>query len=378
MNRRILNRQFQHPADGFYQIEATGFHPNARAKVVQVIDDKAVAAICANFNRDAATGALRHGHEMLIDHEHFKHDGDKETIAYGWMEDAQARPDGIYARNRWTATGRPAVDGGDYRFFSTEYDDTDPVNYEKVDAADVPEAMRNKYAGWRFIRPLVLTGLTLTNQFNNRGQKPITNRFDKLTVPRGEAILPDKPANSPAGAQADIQNRKTTMKHIAVKLGMSADSPEEEITGELARLMNRAETAEATASQLTTENATLKNRIAVLDNEQIDADFDSRGISDQALRNKLKPVLAGMKNRAERVEFLGLLPAHDSKGAARPLTNRGGARTPDGGMQQPDSADEKELAAKITNRAQSLKGSAPGRTFDSCWKQAQREVLQGK
>jgi hypothetical protein len=36
------------------------------------------------FNEDATAGKLSHGKEMLIDHEHFKHDPDKETRAYGW------------------------------------------------------------------------------------------------------------------------------------------------------------------------------------------------------------------------------------------------------------------------------------------------------
>ena len=34
MNTPILNRGFQHPADGWYQIEALGDHPNPRAGVI--------------------------------------------------------------------------------------------------------------------------------------------------------------------------------------------------------------------------------------------------------------------------------------------------------------------------------------------------------
>ena len=59
---------------------------------------------------------------MLIDHEHFSHDADKETRAFGWLTRLQNREDGIYGQVRWSATGKAAVDGGDYRFFSTEYD----------------------------------------------------------------------------------------------------------------------------------------------------------------------------------------------------------------------------------------------------------------
>jgi hypothetical protein len=75
LNRQILNRDgsgnFIHPADGFYHIEAKGFHRvSGGRKIVQVIDDKAVTAIVAAFNREAQAAHLRHGNEMLIDHEH--------------------------------------------------------------------------------------------------------------------------------------------------------------------------------------------------------------------------------------------------------------------------------------------------------------------
>ena len=122
MNAPILNREFKHPADGWYHIEPKGEHPNRTAGVVQVIDAPACEAIVNRFNADADAGTLTHGHEMLIDHEHFSHDADKETRAFGWLTRLQNREDGIYGQVRWSATGKAAVDGGDYRFFSTEYD----------------------------------------------------------------------------------------------------------------------------------------------------------------------------------------------------------------------------------------------------------------
>ena len=125
MNSLILNRDFSHPADGWYQIEPKGEHPNRAAGVIQVIDDEAARSIVERFNQDAATGKLRHGNEMLIDHEHFSDQPDKETRAYGWLMELQNRADGIYGRVRWSKTGKEAVDGGDYRFFSTEYDPKD-------------------------------------------------------------------------------------------------------------------------------------------------------------------------------------------------------------------------------------------------------------
>jgi len=71
MKATILNREFQHPRDGWYQIERKGRHPNRAAGVIQVIDDEAARSIVNRFNEGAAAGTLRHGSEMLIDHEHF-------------------------------------------------------------------------------------------------------------------------------------------------------------------------------------------------------------------------------------------------------------------------------------------------------------------
>lgn len=165
MSAAIFNRaDFEHPSDGWYQIEKKGEHPNARAGVIQVIDDRACASIVNRFNADAEAGRLSHGQEMLIDHEHFKHDSERETRAYGWLTRLRNDADGIKAKMRWTATGKAAVDGGDYRFFSTEYDPKDLV----VLNSDKPAR----------VRPMRLDGLTLTNQPNNKGGRPITNRAE--------------------------------------------------------------------------------------------------------------------------------------------------------------------------------------------------------
>ena len=94
------------------------------SKVVQVIDAKALKTIADTFNQEADEWKAKHGVEfpgMLIDHEHFKHDPSKESRAYGWLMRIEARTDGLYGQINWSDTGKKAVDGSDYRFFSTEY-----------------------------------------------------------------------------------------------------------------------------------------------------------------------------------------------------------------------------------------------------------------
>jgi phage I-like protein len=336
MNSQILNREFQHPSDGWYQIEAKGDHPNRAAGVVQVIDDEATQSIVNRFNADAKSGALRHGNEMLIDHEHFKDQPDQETRAYGWLQELQNRTDGIYGRIRWTATGKTAVDGGDYRFFSTEYDPNDLklVNDGKT----------------KKVRPLRLDGLSLTNMNNNRGQKPITNREKDFAGARATADTTET-----------NQQPKGKMKSVCTLLGLSAEADEASVHAAVSKFINRGDitladltTLKNRATELETENKTLLE-------EQVDALMDAHGIkADDKVRNRLKPTLIGYKNREERIAALvdfGFKPVEAAKGAEtaqqRQLRNRD--------THQPEKnstaagLDEKELAQKAEAEVQDYK-----------------------
>ncbi len=296
MNSPILNPDFSHPLDGWYQIEPKGEHPNRAAGVVQVIDEEAMQSIVERFNQDAAAGKLRHGSEMLIDHEHFSDQPDKESRAYGWLVELQLRDDGIYGRVRWSKTGKEAVDGGDYRFFSTEYAPGDcvecrgtvnegkkPAESETPDAenGDKGSSLDTRHDPLLRVRPLRLDGLTLTNMNNNRGQKPITNR-------------------DPNGSADNQPMEIKRMNSIATKLGLAADVSEEIVLAEVSRLLNRV--TEMLPHE--EENKSLRERLGAIDGEQVHTLLDLHGVRDEKIRNRLKPVLMSLKNREERVAAL--------------------------------------------------------------------------
>jgi phage I-like protein len=297
----ILNRAFQHPSDGWYQIEALGEHPNHRAGVVQVIDAEASRSIAARFNAEAGQPGFA---GMLIDHEHFKHDEEKETVAYGWLERLEDRADGIYGQIRWTATGRNAVDGGNYRFFSTEYD---PRDLTVLNRNESPQR----------VRPMRLDGLTFTNAHNNKGQKPITNR------------------GTPSNVEGPPQKAKH-MKTVCTLLGLSPDAAEEAVHAEVARALNRVKELEAT--QVESDLELFKNRF------------------DPKQREFIRSLL--VTNRTATLEFLKTQPDARAPLAPARLHNRHTAQpidAPAGGA----PADEAALSAerttaiaqyKITNR----------------------------
>jgi phage I-like protein len=247
---------------------------------------------------------------MLIDHEHFREQPDKETRAYGWLLQLQDRKDGIYGRIRWSKTGKEAVDGGDYRFFSTEYDSKD---LEEVNSAPShAEAAAPKGEGTaRRVRPLRLDGLTLTNMNNNRGQKPITNR------------------DLNGSAETPQRTERKKMNTVAIKLGLTADASEEIVLAEVTRLLNRV--TEMIPHE--EENKSLRDRLGAIDGEQVHTLLDLHGVKDEKIRNRLKPVLMGLKNREERVAALldfGFKPEERRSADRQPprLLNRGEGRQP--------------------------------------------------
>ncbi len=151
------------PADGWYHIESNEEHPAQRegGEIVQVLDNEAMQAI-------VAAGVPEEG--IPIDADHRGVPGVAEvpdTAAAGWVRELALFDDGagnmqLAGRIEWTPPGLELVAGRVYKHFSTVY---------RVDDEELAEGLGgNRY------RPLVLLGLALTNNPNNRmGQRPITN-----------------------------------------------------------------------------------------------------------------------------------------------------------------------------------------------------------
>lgn len=151
------------PGDGWYHIESNEEHPAQRegGEIVQVLDNEAMQAI-------VAAGVPEEG--IPIDADHRGVPGVAEvpdTAAAGWVRELALFDDGagnmqLAGRIECTPPGLELVAGRVYKHFSTVY---------RVDDEELAEGLGgNRY------RPLVLLGLALTNNPNNRmGQRPITN-----------------------------------------------------------------------------------------------------------------------------------------------------------------------------------------------------------
>lgn len=349
MNIRILNRAGKLPDDGFYQIEALGEHINHDARVVQVIDAKAVDSICNRFAADAkAAGEDFPG--MRIDKDHLSQSMENPTESLGWSMRIENRGGVPMASIAWTSLGLPLVESKPgqppvYKFFSTEYD---PAECEKIGTRIVN---RKTYA---VVRPLRLAGLSLTNDPNNKGQRPISNRN-----------------GTSAGAADENQNEKP-MKSLLKKLGLAEDASEESAVAAVETIQNRATKAEANVATLTQERDQLLTAQVESDLEKYKNRFKPEN------RDKIKAAL--IRNRTSTIELLeATAPAAPEAGAdTKRITNRTTATPPAGaasaGAEEEESAKERARGAKISNRAAELRRANPRLTRAQAFAKAEAEL----
>lgn len=182
------------PGDGWYHIESNEEHPAQRegGDIVQVLDNAAMQAI-------VAAGVPEEG--IPIDADHRGVPGVAEvpdTAAAGWVRELALFDDGagnmqLAGRIEWTPPGLELVAGRVYKHFSTVY---------RVNDEELAEPLGgNRY------RPLVLLGLALTNNPNNRmGQRPITNGLpNNLPPATGVGENPNKNENTTMNELEDIK-----------------------------------------------------------------------------------------------------------------------------------------------------------------------------
>jgi hypothetical protein len=191
------------------------------------------------------------------------------------------------------------VDTGDYRFFSTEYD---PADCEKISNTE--------------IRPLRLSGLTLTNHPNNRGGKPITNRRE------------DAPAST---------KKQTNMKKIAEQLGLVPEATEEEVLAALTTLQD--------------EHKKMSDELGKQDETVVNRHLEELGISDDGEKKIYGKMIREAEDRDAVVKSLKNRLA--KKEAVKPVYNRGTAPTPKSATGG-DTEKDGNQAAKIVNRARQI------------------------
>ena len=294
----IFNRSALQSSDGWIHIVPKGELPNREANLVQVLDDESLDSILAGIE----TARNRLGDKwpgIYAGREHFIYNSDQDSAALAWFKDFEKRADGIWAKaDGLTPTGTAAIKNRDYKFTSFVADRSD---LKKIDG--------NRY------RVMGIETVGFTNQANGKELlTPITNRQNNL-------------ADARASAANQNNNNQGTMKNIATKLGLAAEASEDAILAEVTKLQNRATTLEGEVTPLKNRKTELETENQTLLGEQVDGLLAEHGIKEEKVMNRLKPVLTGLKNRADRLAAmadLGFKPAVATKPATTVrVLNRG-------------------------------------------------------
>lgn len=279
--------RFVLPADGWFQIAKVGSMPKEMSRagsdkpvvVRQVVTADDLAAIENRFQTWAKEPDFA---GLLVDFDHFSADDDKSTRAGAWIMNVQRRDSALWGQLRLTASGRAALEGGDYRHFSPVLGFL-PANYTENQEA----------------HPVALLGGAFTNQPTFRGMVPLSNR-------QGDPL---------ATTQRKTGDTMDYKAKLLALLGLAATATDAEIEaalGTTGETMNKGKQFDAT-----------KNRLDTLLAAQVERDLDDHGLKGEA-REKWKGALT--KNRDEGLVLLAAL-GKDGSGYSR-THNRGSATTP--------------------------------------------------
>jgi len=221
----ILNRNFELPSDGWYQLAPLGEFPHGGAGINQVIDTDACTRMVAAFENARSQSENFPG--LLIDFDHFSLDAEKHSEAAGWITDLKfvppvsqasclpqsasspatsnhqpttgGSPSGLFAAIRWTDTGEAAVKGGRYRFLSPVWARSDCEEvYDDASTNIISEGNRAKPGSRRpRLRPIRLLNAAVTNDPNLKGILPLSNRSESPSVSSAYSVVNNTPSCDP-------------------------------------------------------------------------------------------------------------------------------------------------------------------------------------
>lgn len=328
---------------------------NNEAGVTQVFDDKSIDAIYSDLVQNKAKDG-----GLYLGEEHFIYDPEKSSQAFAWAKTFEKDDRGIWATNpEFTDVGAPAIKNKRFKWTSLVADPEQPNSVEKV-------------ADGR-VRILKIDTVGFTNYPNGKTLlTPITNR--------GGGNLDD--ASSSAAASSQTKTQKTKMKNIAVELGLDPNTDEAGIVAVVRKLMNRGDIPVAELATLKNRKTELETENKTLLDEQIDGLLSEHGVKDEKIVNRLKPVLAGLKNRADRVAALTdfgykpgqAAPASSSQSQSSRVLNRGNGGASNQQEQAAGADAAEDRAAKIMNRATQITKETPTISLATATAMASREI----
>jgi len=320
----LTGKDFIMPQDGFFQISSLGEFPKTFENgtvLIQVVDGDSVQRMLAAFANDAAQPNFG---GLLVDFDHFSMNPLTPSKAAGWVTELQGRPDGLYAKIRWSKSGEESVQSGEYRWPSPVWEFEEIVNSR--------------------VRPVHLLSVALTNDPNIKNMRPLSNR-----VTKEGGIMPDpaKGAETPATPQGSGE-----FAAVLTALGLK---PGATLGDALASIANRD------SSLATLQKQALETQ----------AEADLEEFKDViANREEVKKSLIANRDLTRKV----LLAARKEtpKNPQKAVVNRAGNTLPTGGAPAGDDAKEKARCARISNRAAEI-ATTQRLNYQTAWSRAEAE-----
>ena len=347
----VVNSEFQLPEDGYVQIVSIQEAPMSTDISAHLTGQSGIPATQVLDRQAIETMASKFKGEILVDYEHHSHDMDKTTTAAGWIQNVEVRDDGLYAKIRWSKSGREAIEGGDYRFISPEF----PVN-------ELEHLGGNRY------RATSLTGAGLTNRPGLDKIKPLSNRNGGAT------------STSPHSSQNKTTN---TMEHkliLCSLLGLAATATDEAIQNRVTEFKDEQKTRDNQIAELETGKNREKEHLEQLAERDLETYKDvikNRDEMKELLITNREPTLKLLENLNLGGATSTSAQESQTEGNPKVVFNRGSAKTPENVVTKANAAEDAK-AAFIQNRASELMKTDSNLTLAQAYQRAETECTPAK
>jgi hypothetical protein len=227
------------------QISPPGDFPHGQG--IQRVDGDAIGAITRHFNSlPARLGRLFVGVPFYIGHPDVPSLAREypDRKAYGWIQEVEAREDGLVAKVKWSDEGRTLLEQGHYKFLSP-YWEADEIATEQ---------------GRKIFRPKRLISVGLTNQ-PNIPVLPLANESAPICSNEGNEARLSSLTAVPETESQSVVTSTTTEKRANSALDPSSLHTSS-LTNELGRRNSqrgRALSRQARIQELVTENMAFGN-----------------------------------------------------------------------------------------------------------------------
>ena len=332
---RAPYRMGEVPAAGWYNIECTFRHtcPNApailRAQGVEVKpgEDALARATAEGWGVELATAETLErlaatfaavdgaGRGLPLTRDHAGYGSEPDTRAAGWIKALHAEGSHLWAWIELTPWGHELINGGEYVYFSTEYD---YAEFERVEGGASPRR---------------LDGCTLTNSPRHTTQYPCTN----MTGSALGGLCRDKQTNLQARA---CKQQDTTMNTNETPADTGEDekalhaAPQVPATGDAATQGEPAPATKAEAGDKPAQNNGQPDEAAEATNKNQGCEEEAQNDDGPDMEGAIIAVaeLLGLPEMATPADLLGavknLMKSNEELQAALAEANKG---TPVGG-----------------------------------------------